>query len=313
MASFERHLKAEAGRPPARGQVGLLALLVGALVFAVGVGSGRSLAHVGGPGRLVNPRSFASDLLVVGLAVVGLTAAVLVYSSWPGRRRRSSDDEPELVYEGQRSRSWTAALALLLAGAAFAGLVVALVLLSHHHSQTEAPPPVTVPLRPIPPHSGSGGAGAGQSGLPPVHWWGLAGVALVLLLAAALIWRTTRRRPHAITEEDATEEAEALRGAIEISLEDIEREQDPRRAVIRAYARMEQVLGRHGLARRPFETSLEYLRRALATLRVSSRAVQRLAELFERAKFSTHEIDLTMKHDALSALAAVRDELEHPR
>jgi hypothetical protein len=41
----------------------------------------------------------------------------------------------------------------------------------------------------------------------------------------------------------------------------------------------------------------------------SAEAVQRLTALFERAKFSTHEIDGRMKNDAINALVAVRDEL----
>ena len=79
--------------------------------------------------------------------------------------------------------------------------------------------------------------------------------------------------------------------------------------MIRAYGRMERALGTYGLARRPAETPLEYLSRALTSLRVGRRSVERLSALFERAKFSQHEIDLSMKSEALSALGALRDEL----
>ena len=83
--------------------------------------------------------------------------------------------------------------------------------------------------------------------------------------------------------------------------------------MIRAYARMERALGSYGLARRPSETPLEYLARALTSLRVGRRSVERLSALFERAKFSQHEIDPSMKGDALAALGALRDELGRGR
>jgi uncharacterized protein (DUF2342 family) len=76
-----------------------------------------------------------------------------------------------------------------------------------------------------------------------------------------------------------------------------------------AYARMEGVLGRHGLRRRPSETPLEYLRRILLGLTARADAVKRLTSLFEQAKFSRHEIDSSMKQDAIDALRLIRDDL----
>jgi hypothetical protein len=72
---------------------------------------------------------------------------------------------------------------------------------------------------------------------------------------------------------------------------------------------MERALGAHGLARRPSETALEYLARALTSLHVGRPSVERLTALFERAKFSRHEIDGSMKAEALAALSSLRDEL----
>jgi hypothetical protein len=79
--------------------------------------------------------------------------------------------------------------------------------------------------------------------------------------------------------------------------------------VIAAYARAERILGAHGLPRRPFEAPLEYLSRVLLELRVRAGAALELTELFERAKFSPHRVDETMKDEAIEALAAVRDDL----
>jgi hypothetical protein len=43
---------------------------------------------------------------------------------------------------------------------------------------------------------------------------------------------------------------------------------------------------------------------------VSEHAVTRLTGLYERAKFSTHEIGGPMKDEAIDVLAALREELE---
>jgi uncharacterized protein DUF4129 len=118
------------------------------------------------------------------------------------------------------------------------------------------------------------------------------------------------RRRELWSPEGKADAAAALSAALDESLDDLRAERDPRRAVIAAYARMERTLGRHGLPRRPFEAPLEYLARVLHELRVRSGAVLALTELFERAKFSRHEIDAEMKDEAIGALIAVRDDLE---
>jgi uncharacterized protein DUF4129 len=94
------------------------------------------------------------------------------------------------------------------------------------------------------------------------------------------------------------------------SLDDLRGELDPRKAVIATYARMETTLAGAGLPRSPSETPLEYLGRILRELlNTSADAVSRLTALFERAKFSPHQIDPGMKNDAIDALVTVRDEL----
>jgi len=79
--------------------------------------------------------------------------------------------------------------------------------------------------------------------------------------------------------------------------------------VIKAYARVEAILAAYGLPRDPAETPYEFLARSLTRLDASRSAVSRLTDLFERAKFSLHEIDPAMREDAIDALTAVRDEL----
>jgi hypothetical protein len=94
------------------------------------------------------------------------------------------------------------------------------------------------------------------------------------------------------------------------TLDDLRREPDPRKAVIGAYARMERTLAARGVPRERFEAPVEYLARVLDLVQVSSHSIRRLSSLFERARFSPHEIDVRMKEDAIDALAGLRTELE---
>jgi cbb3-type cytochrome oxidase subunit 3 len=120
------------------------------------------------------------------------------------------------------------------------------------------------------------------------------------------------RRNRAALDEEA-QLARALDDVLSDSLDDLRAERDPRKAVIRAYARMEKTFGAYGVPREEHETPLEYVARVLDSLRVSSFAVRRLVQLFERAKFSPHTIEASMKDDAIEALAGLRAELEYDR
>jgi hypothetical protein len=128
----------------------------------------------------------------------------------------------------------------------------------------------------------------------------------VIGLVVGFLWL---RRAEATRSRSPEEIAEELSHVLDDSLEDLRAEPDPRRAVIAAYARMERALAWFGLPRRAFEAPLEYLSRVLVELRASAESVRRLTSLFERAKFSTHEIGPTLKEDAIDALVTVRDEL----
>ena len=132
---------------------------------------------------------------------------------------------------------------------------------------------------------------------------------IVLLAAAALLaWQVSVRRRRA-AERGAELVAESLSAAIEAGLDDLRAEDDPRRAVIAAYARMERALAAFGLPRRRPETQEEYMARILVDLEVEPRAVRRLTDLFTRAKFSRRDVDAEMKEEAIATLEHVRDEL----
>jgi hypothetical protein len=141
---------------------------------------------------------------------------------------------------------------------------------------------------------------------PRVVWplaAGIVGLIAAAIVVAVLVERR-RRRSDALTSEQLKELGEALDEAID----DLRRDPDPRRAVIAAYARMEQALTVYGLPRRPAEAPYEYLHRVARDLDADG-PVAALTELFEVAKFSEHSVDETMRGRAIDALTAVRAEV----
>jgi hypothetical protein len=135
-------------------------------------------------------------------------------------------------------------------------------------------------------------------------------VLLVLLLVAvavaAYVISGRRARGREAHREALLEDVSAV---LDETLDDLRAEPDPRRAVIAAYARLERVVAVSGLPRGDAETQEEYLGRFLASLEVSERAARRLTDLFERARFSQHAVDVGMKEEAIGALEQLRDEL----
>ena len=173
-------------------------------------------------------------------------------------------------------------------------------------------PNLSTLLRPSPGAAGGKGKQPAVAPYSPTFEWPVLWAALALLaVGGALLYRSWRRHgvlePHAA---DGPTVAEELAVSIGEAIDDLEAEPDARVAVIAAYARMERVLGRTGIGRRPSETAIEYLRRVLGELSSNRDAVSRLTALFERAKFSRHEIDAPMKHEAIAALREIRDSLE---
>jgi tetrahydromethanopterin S-methyltransferase subunit B len=142
---------------------------------------------------------------------------------------------------------------------------------------------------------------------PSFNWEIAAGIfALIFALSATALIASHRKRSKLVRELTVAQELMAM---LDETLDDLRNEADPRKAVIAAYARMEKILAAHGLPRRSSEAPLEYLRRVLVELHVTEEAVSKLTSLFERAKFSEHEIDARAKDEAIEALIALRDAL----
>jgi hypothetical protein len=249
-----------------------------------GGGGGGSLRDV--PYAIIDS---AYTLLVVGLVALFVAMILSLRRAWPEFRHK-------------RTSAWQAAV-LLVACAGIAAYVLANTHVGDRLSKLLA---------------GASGGGrqpnanvapgdpGGPAHDPRFQWW--LAVLVAAAAAAGYVWyKRTHKRPRPRARNELAEQLELV---LSDTLEDLESERDPRRAVIRAYARMETVLAAHGLPRNPAEAPLEYLARVLRELHVRAAAAHALTELFERAKFSQHEIDRARKDEAIAALATVRDDLK---
>jgi len=132
---------------------------------------------------------------------------------------------------------------------------------------------------------------------------------LVVGLGGAMAFLALRRRREEIERAPVRE---TLAQVLSETLDDLLRERDPRKAVIGAYAKMERTLAARGFPRHEWEAPYEYLGRILGIVGGSGHSARRLTKLFERARFSPHDIDQKMKDDAIESLQGLRAELEAP-
>jgi hypothetical protein len=162
---------------------------------------------------------------------------------------------------------------------------------------------------PAPSGPGSPAADAGgklAAGEPGWVAFAIVGLLLASLIAAVVLRAELSRRRRAALAGPNQRLVELL----EVTLTDLESEPDPRRAVIAAWIRMEAGFAGAGLPRLPAEAPLEYVARVLERANVRPASIQRLAGLFERAKFSQHEIDEGMRAAAIEAVTVIRAELD---
>jgi hypothetical protein len=268
------------------------------------LGSRRSFANPSSSRALLDVRIVLGDLFVILGAILVAELCLLLYV-WVSylRRRGSGADSEEKPGAGSWSQRLVAGVAALLLFAVFIGIAA--------RSGDDGPSALQglAPLAPLPPLDGS----APSSQAFVIHWWILLGLALSglagVLLALLVRRRRQRRRTREAQSPSVSAEREGLLAAVEASLDELEDHPDARDAVIRAYVGMERTLSRHGLGRRPSETPLEYLARWTGAVRVGLSPAEALTRLYERARFSPHLVDEDMRHEATSALVALRHEL----
>ncbi len=137
---------------------------------------------------------------------------------------------------------------------------------------------------------------------------GLIGTLMVLAGGGSLgmmIWlaRVAYRRPPANGPE---RQHQAVAAAVEDSIEDLQRETDPRAAIIRTYCNFERAVAAAELPRRPWQTPIEFMRVVLGSFRVPAAPVANLTSVFERTQFSRHPVGNKEREMALSSLVEIR-------
>lgn len=285
--------------------LGVLALGC-ALLVLLGVVAAASRGHhtPGSRPGIREPPSGVGDYLFSILAVVVVTGALFLLYLWFSERDMLADQRRRRQGKGTYK-----ALAILM----FLGLVA--VIVAHFHFGFGGGLNKLLHRRQSPSVGQRVKQLADQKGKQrPPHFQWLpvlittgAGTVLLGFIGA----RTLRRSRKELMAKHVLEQEFAE--LIDDTLEDLRAEKDPRRAIIKAYARMERLFETYGVPRSPAEAPMEYLGRALLELRASGAALGRLTGLFQWAKFSSHDVDEGMREDAIAALTLVRDELQANR
>ena len=125
-------------------------------------------------------------------------------------------------------------------------------------------------------------------------------LARVIGLTTAAPWR--RGGPPASPAQAVPLDAGAADAALEASLDAVTAEASPRDAISDAYAQLLAALEEAGAGRRPQEAPHEHLDRVLTPLGVRSEPLHRLAELFVLARFSQHPVTAAHRDSATGAL-----------
>lgn len=147
--------------------------------------------------------------------------------------------------------------------------------------------------------------------------------AMAFLIIPVIIWVLVRfiraqlamRRPRAknpdvqfreidieVDEEDLAEEfstaIQALRRGVAVD-----------EAILECWRGLERLAADSGLVRRPTQTSTEFTVDVLTHTAADAPALERLAELYRRAAFSTHQLTDAHRDDAVDALEILHDSL----
>jgi hypothetical protein len=288
--------------PPATGRSIRLALVAFALLALLGVVAFASRSGLGHQSQAAPTPGYVSYAFTAFLIVFVLMIPIAAYGFLMQAR------EGGVGRKSYRQRTLESIAMLFFFGA----IAFVIIYLKHHHHELRVPHINGLLNSKKGLHKGQ----KDRAAVEPHFEYAVLWVALAVIAVGGgwfyYAWRKRKKRTAVPLEEEQTV-ADDFAASIGDAIDDLESEPDARRAVIAAYARMETVLARNGLKRRPSETPVEYLRRILLGLTSRGDAVSRLTSLFEQAKFSKHPIDAAMKQDAIDALRAIRDDLQGAR
>jgi hypothetical protein len=286
-------------RPPTRAEVRARALVVAGIaaillvIVAAATSGGFALGDRDGSGGLVAPRlpSFAAWILVPLLLLAVVASLTVMTQVVVGRQ----------TPRPARMPIWAQLATLIFVVLSVVALQQAGILQRDEGRGRPGAEATTAPKSPD----------EGADSVTRSRALGVAvTVVLVVVLAGILLLMfSILRKERGRIQAPGDAETDALLEAVDAGIEDLSNIEDPRAAVIACYARLESSLRATGLARRPSEAPLEFLERVLVERRVLEESAGRLTALFERARFSPHEVDESMRGDALAALREARDRI----
>ena len=290
-----------AGRVPQGARAAAVAVAITALLAVAALASRARAPAAGESAPAQTPFDQILDYLTVfGLLLLPLGAVLVVWAAFVQRGQTI----------GTRQTGWRSTLRTVVTVAVVLTLVVVVVRqLSERGWRPRSGPDATQTA----PETRTGGSQRSRSRDSPYDpgWLPFLVVGSVVFAFGVAVVGTavvTRRRRSGLLPRAGA--AAVVAGALGDMIAELRAERDPRRAVIRAYSGMERTLGARGLPRHAYEAPFEYLERILTGVQASAHSVGRLTNLFERARFSEHTIDSEMKDEAISALVALRSELE---
>ena len=285
------------GRWPGSARAPWIPIAVGVLLLvAVGV-----IASGTNPSR--RGSASGTDVVVVALAAVVAAVSVgLAVTAWlrrdATRAPRPTDDTDSVYRILRRQRLAASAITLILLGLAV-GLVASYLArgqppVGEPFPRATAPSTTTAPLLAEP-----------ESGSTSDTWRLLLAGGLAVVAVATAVVATRRRVAGRDAGRATTEVTDALAVAI-ADLDDLADDADNRRVVVRCYARMERAAALGGVPTDATDTPTDLVSRLVADRDADPAACQRLRDLFEHARFSTHPVDDAMRAEAAHALRAVR-------
>ncbi|HEY1178231.1 MAG TPA: DUF4129 domain-containing protein [Phytomonospora sp.] len=184
---------------------------------------------------------------------------------------------------------------------------------------SQSPTEVEETFRPTAPPVPDGAAG---EGVHPFLWVVVGTVAVFLLgvivFAVIMIlrnflenrrFRPTRPLDFAAAGAEQETSAEEVREVVQAGLADIDAGDDPRKAVIACWLRLEKAAATAGTARMVSDTPGDLVTRLLSAHRVNDRALQRLADSYRQARYAPDVVTEQVRADARQALVEIDAEL----
>jgi hypothetical protein len=278
------------------GSVVLLAVAASGATAEIGTGRRQP------PDAMLVVAEWFGAFLALGIAAFGVVLVGLLRSA---RRRRRADDEFEKYIEPRKlPRAWAIALAFLAAAGVAAAVLLALLSTSQSPPRFTAPslpsrstsPPLGRPAQPSPPH------------LPPFPWGWFAAVAIVLGASIGVVALVARQRSGSRPDRETRRLVDA--DVDETSLARLARDAEPRLAVRLAYAFMRRTLNARGLVSTDTDAPREYALRAGTLAPDLADPVWEVTALYERARFSSLDVDDDAKRRALESVRQLEPEAQ---